>query len=81
MNHMLRTALLMTVMTVLVVVIGGSIAGQGGATLGVIIAIVMNLLSYWNSDTLVLGDISHLFKLPCHFAAVLDEDKSSRDFK
>ncbi len=55
MNHMLRTALLMTVMTVLVVVIGGSIAGQGGATLGVIIAIVMNLLSYWNSDTLVLA--------------------------
>jgi heat shock protein HtpX len=55
MNHMLRTALLMTVMTVLVVVIGGSIAGQGGATLGVIIAIVMNMLSYWNSDTLVLA--------------------------
>lgn len=55
MNHMLRTAVLMTVMTVLVVAIGGSIAGQGGATLGVIIAIVMNLLSYWNSDTLVLA--------------------------
>ena len=55
MNHMLRTVLLMTVMTVLVVAIGGSIAGQGGATLGVIIAIAMNLLSYWNSDTLVLA--------------------------
>ena len=29
-----------------------------------------------DSDTAVVGDITHLFKLPAHFATVLDEDKS-----
>ncbi len=54
MQHLARTLFLMTIMTALLILIGRSIAGPGGAFLGLIIAIATNLISYWASDTIVL---------------------------
>lgn len=53
MNTM-KTFLLMGVLTVLFVLIGGAIGGQSGMTMALIIAGVMNFISYWWSDKIVL---------------------------
>jgi Glycosyl transferase family 8 len=33
-----------------------------------------------DADTAVIGDVTHLFDLPAHFATVLDEDKSRQEY-
>ncbi len=53
MNTM-KTFLLMGVLTVLFVMIGGALGGQSGMTMALIIAGVMNFISYWWSDKIVL---------------------------
>jgi heat shock protein HtpX len=53
MNTM-KTFLLMGVLTVLFVSIGGALGGQSGMTMALIIAGVMNFVSYWWSDKIVL---------------------------
>jgi len=53
MNTM-KTFFLMGVLTVLFVTIGGALGGQSGMTLVLIIAGVMNFVSYWWSDKIVL---------------------------
>ena len=53
MNTM-KTFFLMGVLTVLFVTIGGALGGQSGMTLALIIAGVMNFVSYWWSDKIVL---------------------------
>ena len=53
MNTM-KTFMLMAVMTVLLVLIGRLIGGQGGMIIAFLIAVVMNFGSYWFSDTMVL---------------------------
>ncbi len=50
----LRTILLMTVLTVVLVLAGGAIGGRGGALFALILAGVMNLGSYWFSDKVVI---------------------------
>jgi heat shock protein HtpX len=50
----LRTILLMTVLTVVLVLAGGAIGGRGGAFFALILAGVMNLGSYWFSDKVVI---------------------------
>jgi len=50
----LRTVALMTLLTLLLVAAGGAIGGQGGATLALLMAAVMNLGSYWFSDKIVV---------------------------
>jgi len=50
----LRTILLMTVLTVILVFAGGAIGGRGGALFALILAAVMNLGSYWFSDKIVI---------------------------
>lgn len=50
----LRTVFLMSLLTVLLVMAGGAIGGQGGATFALIMAAVMNLGSYWFSDKVVI---------------------------
>ncbi|ORJ62110.1 zinc metalloprotease HtpX [Geothermobacter hydrogeniphilus] len=50
----LRTAALMTLLTLLLVAAGGAIGGQGGATFALLMAAVMNLGSYWFSDKIVV---------------------------
>lgn len=49
-----KTVGLLTLLTLLLVFIGGIIGGQGGALIALILAGVMNLGSYWFSDKIVL---------------------------
>ncbi len=49
-----RTAMLMTLLTLVLVGAGGALAGQGGALFALIIAAAMNLGSYWFSDKVVI---------------------------
>jgi heat shock protein HtpX len=51
----LRTFFLLTVLTLVLVFVGGLIGGQGGALVALILAGVMNLGSYWFSDKIVLA--------------------------
>jgi heat shock protein HtpX len=53
MNSM-KTAFLMTLMTVLVVSVGYFLGGQGGMVMAFLFAVVMNFGSYWFSDKIVL---------------------------
>lgn len=53
MNTM-RTVLLMTLLTLVLVGAGGAIGGQGGATIALVLAGVMNLGTYWFSDKVVI---------------------------
>ena len=50
----LRTILLMTVLTVVLVLAGGAIGGRGGALFALLLAGAMNLGSYWFSDKVVI---------------------------
>jgi heat shock protein HtpX len=51
----LRTTLLMALLTVLLVLAGGAIGGRSGMTFALIMAAVMNFVSYWFSDKIVLA--------------------------
>lgn len=51
----LRTVLLMTVLTLLLVFAGGLVGGQNGALMALTLAGVMNLGSYWFSDKIVIA--------------------------
>jgi heat shock protein HtpX len=50
----LKTTFLMALLTVLLVTIGASLGGQGGMMMAFIFALVMNGVSYWFSDKIVL---------------------------
>lgn len=50
----IRTAFLLTALTLLLVIGGGAIAGPRGMTFGLIIAVVMNAVSYFFSDKIAL---------------------------
>ena len=52
--NMTKTVVLMVGLTVLVVFIGGALAGQQGMIFAFVMATVMNLISYWFSDKIVL---------------------------
>ena len=49
-----KTIILMVGLTVLLVVVGGTIAGQRGMEMAFVFASVVNLISYWFSDKIVL---------------------------
>ncbi len=49
-----KTAALMTGLTVLLVLAGGALGGQGGMIIAFVFAAGMNVFSYWFSDKLVL---------------------------
>src|SRR5512136_2170494 len=51
----LRTTFLMAMLTVLLVMAGGAIGGQTGMLFALIMAGVMNFVSYWFSDKIVLS--------------------------
>lgn len=51
----MRTAFLMTALTVLLVLVGEYFGGARGMMMMLIISLAMNLFSYWNSDKLVLA--------------------------
>jgi heat shock protein HtpX len=52
--NILKTTLLMTVLTVLLVFVGGIIGGNNGMIFAFVFALVMNFGSYWFSDKIVL---------------------------
>ena len=51
----LKTALLLGLLTGLIVVCGSVLGGRTGATIALLIAAVMNFVSYWFSDKIVLA--------------------------
>ncbi|HIE66089.1 MAG: zinc metalloprotease HtpX [Nitrospira sp.] len=52
--NIIKTTFLLTLMTLLMVFAGQALGGQGGAMLAFILALVMNGVSYWFSDKIVL---------------------------
>ncbi|MFH0925787.1 MAG: zinc metalloprotease HtpX [bacterium] len=50
----LKTAFLMTTLTILLVLVGGALGGRGGLMFAFIFAMAMNFGSYWFSDKIVL---------------------------
>lgn len=55
MTSQLKTALLLGLMTGLLMLIGGALGGRGGLIFAFILALAMNVGSYWYSDRLVLS--------------------------
>ena len=51
----LKTGLLLIALTVILVGVGGAIAGPGGARIALLVAIAMNVFAYWFSDRVVLA--------------------------
>lgn len=49
-----KTAILMVGLTVLLVGVGGMVAGQQGLVIALVVAVLMNFSSYWFSDKIVL---------------------------
>ena len=54
-GNQMKTLILMSVLTVLVVLIGATLGGQSGMIVALVLAIVMNGGSYWFSDKIVLS--------------------------
>ena len=50
-----KTGLLLIALTVILVSVGGAVAGPGGARIALIVAIAMNVFAYWFSDRVVLA--------------------------
>ena len=54
MANQVKTVLLLTGLTGLLLFVGGAVGGQSGLIMAFIIALVMNFFSYWFSDKIVL---------------------------
>jgi heat shock protein HtpX len=55
MSNVLKTGLLLAVLTAMLVLAGGAIGGQRGMLVAFFIALAMNFFSYWFSDRIVLA--------------------------
>jgi heat shock protein HtpX len=55
MSNVFKTGILLAVLTAMLVLIGGAIGGQQGMVVAFAIALVMNFVSYWFSDKIVLA--------------------------
>jgi heat shock protein HtpX len=55
MSNMLKTGLLLAVLTVMLVLIGGAVGGRQGMLIAFFVAVAMNFVSYWFSDKIVLA--------------------------
>ena len=53
--NQVKTFLLMVVLTVILVGLGSMIGGKNGAALAFVVALGMNMVSYWFSDRIVLA--------------------------
>jgi heat shock protein HtpX len=53
-TSLLRTGILLAVMTAIFVGMGGLIGGQSGMVIAFVLALVMNAFSFWNADKIVL---------------------------
>ena len=54
MSNVFKTAMLLAVLTAMLVLIGGAIGGRHGMLIALLFAFVMNFVSYWWSDKIVL---------------------------
>ncbi|MDD2308465.1 MAG: zinc metalloprotease HtpX [Desulfuromonadaceae bacterium] len=54
MNNIIKTTFLLSLLTILLVFMGGAVGGQGGMMIAFLIAAAMNFGSYWFSDKIVL---------------------------
>ena len=54
MNNLFKTTFLLSLLTILLVVMGGAVGGKGGMVFAFLIAAAMNFGSYWFSDKIVL---------------------------
>ncbi|MGH6807023.1 MAG: zinc metalloprotease HtpX [Ensifer adhaerens] len=52
--NLVRTAMLLAVMTALFMAVGFAVGGRGGMMIAFVMAAGMNFFSYWNSDRMVL---------------------------
>ena len=50
----IKTCLLLSVLTFLFIFVGFAIAGESGAMIAFVIAFMMNIFAYWNSDKIIL---------------------------
>jgi heat shock protein HtpX len=55
MGNLIKTGFLLVVLTCLLVLIGGAVGGRQGMTIAFVLALVMNVGSYWFSDKIVLS--------------------------
>jgi heat shock protein HtpX len=55
MSNVFKTGLLLAVLTVMLVLIGGAVGGRQGMLIAFFVAVVMNFVSYWFSDKMVLA--------------------------
>ncbi len=55
MANLMKTGILLTALTVLLVLIGGALGGQSGMIMAFVLALVMNFGSYWFSARIVLA--------------------------
>jgi heat shock protein HtpX len=55
MGNIMKTAVLLAVLTALLILIGGAIGGEQGMLIAFVLAGVMNFASYWFSDKIVLS--------------------------
>jgi len=55
MSNIFKTALLLAVLTVMLVLLGGAFGGQQGMLVAFVLALLMNFASYWFSDKMVLA--------------------------
>jgi heat shock protein HtpX len=65
--NVMRTAMLLAFMTALFMGVGFLIGGTGGMMIALVMAVGMNLFSYWNSDKMVLS---------MHHAVEVDENNA-----
>lgn len=54
MNNVFKTTFLLSLLTILLVAMGGAVGGQGGMLVAFLLAAAMNFGSYWFSDKIVL---------------------------
>ena len=54
MSNMLKTTLFLGLLTGLFIAVGGLLGGRGGMMMAFVLALVMNFVSYWFSDKIVL---------------------------
>jgi heat shock protein HtpX len=54
-SNVFKTALLLAVLTAMLVLLGGALGGQQGMLVALVLALAMNAVSYWWSDTIVLA--------------------------
>src|ERR1044071_862605 len=54
-SNIFKTALLLAVLTVMLVLLGGAIGGRQGMLIAFVMAVVFNFASYWWSDKIVLA--------------------------